>query len=95
MVTPTTSGTTARRISRLRPRQWILAVTDNMTVRNILGLSFGVYPFYMSRLNIVGNELTSFLEAQGIVKRGNRIVITSGLPFGVPGTTNSLKVIDV
>ncbi len=95
VVTPTTSGTTARRISRLRPYQWILAVTDNLTVRNVMNLSFGVYPLYMSRLNIVGNDLTSFLEAQGILKKGNRIVITSGMPFGVPGTTNSLKVIDV
>ncbi len=95
VVTPTSSGTTARRISRLRPRQWIIAVTDNSTVRNILNLSFGVFPMYMSRLNVVGNELTQFLEAEGIVKKDDRIVITSGMPFGVPGTTNSLKVIDV
>ncbi len=95
VVTPTTTGTTPRRISRLRPRQWIIAVTDNYTVRNILNLSFGVFPMYMSRLNLVGNELTQFLEADGIVKKGDRIVITSGMPFGVPGTTNSLKVIDV
>ncbi len=95
VVTPTTTGTTARRISRLRPEQWIIAVTDNYTVRNILNLSFGVYPIYMSRLNIVGDELTQFLSALDVVTPGDRIVITSGMPFGVPGTTNSLKVIDV
>ncbi len=95
VVTPTTSGTTARRISRLRPGHWIIAVTDRHTVRNALRLSFGVYPLYMSRLNLVGDELTQFLSAEGVIKKGDRIVITSGVPFGVPGTTNSLKVIDV
>ncbi len=94
-VTPTSSGATARRISRLRPKQWIIAVTDNRTVQNILNLSFGVFPLYMSRLNVVGDDLIRFLESSGVVKKGDRIVITSGMPFGVPGTTNSLKVVDV
>ncbi len=95
VVTPTSSGATARRIARLRPKQWIIAVTDDYSVRNILNLSFGVYPLYMRRLSVVGSELVRFLEAEGIVKNGDRIVITSGMPFGVPGTTNSLKVTDV
>ncbi len=95
VVAPTTTGMTALRISRIRPRQWILAITDNYTVRNILNISFGVMPMYMGRLTLVKDEFTKFLEGEGILNSGDRIVITSGTLFGVPGSTNSLKVIDV
>ncbi|MDH5297678.1 MAG: pyruvate kinase, partial [Desulfobulbaceae bacterium] len=93
-VTPTSTGATARRISRLRPRQWIVAVTDNHTVRNVLNLSFGVLPIFTTRIPAESCALSEFLRAQGLTARGHRLVITAGWP-GVPGSTNSLHVVDI
>jgi len=95
-VTPTATGTTARRIARLRPRPWIVAVTDNPTVRNILALSSGVFPLEVPSVALSDLELAEQLKIAGLIRGGpRRLVITAGTMFGVAGTTNSLKIIDV
>ncbi|MBU1404166.1 MAG: hypothetical protein KKE82_12025, partial [Proteobacteria bacterium] len=95
-VTPTATGATARRIARLRPRPWIVAVTDNQTVRNILALSSGVFPLYVSSVSLSDRELAELLKSAGLIRSGTRrLVITAGSLTGVAGTTNSLKIIDV
>ena len=95
-VTPTATGATARRIARLRPRPWIVAVTDNQTVRNILALSSGVFPLYVSSVSLSDHELAELLKGAGLIRSGTRrLVITAGSLSGVAGTTNSLKIIDV
>ena len=95
-VTPTATGTTARRIARLRPRPWIVAITDNPTARNILALSSGVYPLEVPSVAITDFELAKRIKDAGLLRPGTRrLVITSGTLLGVAGTTNSLKIIDV
>jgi len=94
-VTPTASGTTARRIARLRPRPWIVAITERPLVGNILALSFGVLPLLVASAVLSDSELVAFLKQRGLIRPGQRVVITAGSPFGVPGTTNSLKILDI
>ncbi len=95
-VTPTATGTTARRIARLRPRPWIVAITDNPTVRNILALSSGVFPLGVPSVALSDLELAGLLKGAGLLRPGTRrLVITAGSLCGVTGTTNSLKIIDV
>jgi pyruvate kinase len=95
-VTPTSTGTTARRIARLRPRPWIVAITDNPTVCNILTLSSGVFPLQVPSLAMSEFELAEQLNGAGLLRPGKRrLVITAGSLSGVAGTTNSLKIIDV
>jgi pyruvate kinase len=95
-VTPTATGTTARRIARLRPRPWIVAITDKATVRNILALSSGVFPLQVPSVALSDSELAELLKSAGLLRSGQRrLVITAGSLSGVAGTTNSLKIIDV
>ncbi len=95
-ITPTATGTTARRIARMRPRPWIVAITDNQTVRNILALSFGVFPLEVPSVALSDLELAELLKGAGLIRSGTRrLVITAGTLLGVAGTTNSLKIIDV
>ena len=95
-VTPTATGTTARRIARLRPRPWIVAITDNPTVRNILTLSSGVFPLGVPSVALSDFELAKRIKDAGLLRPGTRrLVITAGSLLGVAGTTNSLKIIDV
>ncbi len=95
-ITPTATGTTARRIARLRPRPWIVAITDNPTVRNILALSSGVFPLEVPSVAITDFELAKRIKDAGLLRPGTRrLVITAGTLLGVAGTTNSLKIIDV
>jgi pyruvate kinase len=94
-VAPTTSGATARRIARLRPRPWIAAITDNRTVANILALSSGVRPLLVPDAALTDDALARLLQEQGLVRPGGRLIITAGTPFGVAGTTNSLRILDL
>ena len=80
----------------MRPRPWIVAITDNPTVRNILALSSGVFPLEVPSVALSDLELAERLKGAGLLRSGSRrLVITAGTLFGVPGTTNSLKIIDV
>jgi len=73
-----------------------VAVTDNQTVRNILALSSGVFPLWVPSVALSDLELAELLKSAGLLRSGvQRLVITAGTLFGVAGTTNSLKIIDV
>ncbi|MDX2340917.1 pyruvate kinase [Micrococcus sp. M4NT] len=95
LATFTESGDTARRLSRLRPRQPIYAYTHREHTHNILCIAWGVYPKmvpfaettdHMTRL--VEESLTS----EGIAERGDLVVIAAGSPPGQVGSTNTLRV---
>lgn len=95
IVTFTLSGSTARMVSRYRPPVPIIAAsTQNSTVRK-LALSWGVYPFKSDELENTDDMIEKSKKialATGLVEKGNKIIITAGIPFKVPGTTNLLKV---
>lgn len=95
IITFTSGGTTALRVSKYRPKQPIIAVTPSMKVVNRLTLPWGVVPVNKPESEELEDafELAklSALET-GIVKKGDLIVITAGIPLRIPGQTNLLKV---
>jgi pyruvate kinase len=95
IITDTQSGYTARMVSKYRPQAHIVAVTPcERTVRKMLVL-WGVQPVFRNAANnsdeMVENAVESAL-ASGIVKDGDLVVITAGVPTGLTGTTNMIRV---
>lgn len=95
IVTPTVSGYTAKMISKYRPKAPIVAVTANESVSRKLALVWGVY----SREGEIATTTDEMLDIAvresiqtGIVKHGDRVVITAGVPVGETGSTNLMKV---
>ena len=95
IVTFTFSGSTARMVSRYRPPVPIIGVsTQDSTVRR-LALSWGIFPFKSDELENTDDMIEKSRKvalATGLVKKGDKIIITAGIPFRIPGTTNLLKV---
>ncbi len=95
IVTFTLSGSTARMVSRYRPPVPIIAVsTQDSTVRK-LALSWGVYPFKSDELENTDDMIEKSKKIAlktGLANSGDKIIITAGIPFKIPGTTNLLKV---
>ncbi len=91
----TSSGSTARRVSKYRPGIPIMAATPSPRQRRRLLISWGVHPFEVSEppdvLDLFAQGSRLCLEA-GVAQKGDLIVITAGLPLAIPGTTNLLKV---
>lgn len=88
-------GQTARRMSKFRPAQPIIAPTPVEKTFNQLALSWGVYPV-LSRFQKTSDEL--FCHAIDCAKQidmvsvGDRVVIIAGIPLDTPGNTNIMKV---
>ncbi len=95
IITATTSGHTARMVARHRPTVPVIAATPDPAVARRLALIWGVRALLTS-----GAEGTDLLVEQaidasvqaGLVVEGDLVVITAGVPVGVPGTTNLIKV---
>ena len=95
IITPTESGHTARMISKYRPKAPIVAVTANEHVCRRLALVWGVYPQLGRMCSSTDEMLDSAVEDSvnsGLVKHGDLVVITAGVPVGEAGTTNLMKI---
>ena len=94
----TQSGSTAGRVSKYRPRVPILAITSSNVVSGRLLLRWGVYPFRVTGLSSV-DELfdagAKLVKELGLARAGDLIVITGGVPIGLIGSTNLLKVEEI
>ena len=91
----THSGSTACRVSKYRPGVPILAITPSDSVRRRLMLYWGVYAFQIEEPSSVNELFTngaSLAKQLGIARPGDLVIITGGVPLGVAGTTNLLKV---
>ncbi len=91
----TQSGSTARRVSKYRPRVPILAITPSSAVSGRLLLHWGVYPFQIYETTSIDEFFSTaarLARDTGIAKPGDLVVITGGVPVGVAGSTNLLKV---
>lgn len=95
IVTFTTSGSTALRAARERPHVPILVLTPNPHVARKLCLVWGLHTVKTRDVNsfegMIGKAKRMALRA-GLASRGDKIVVTAGVPFGVPGTTNVLHI---
>ena len=95
IVTFTTTGSTALRAARERPESPILCLTPILDTARRLAVGWGLHC-------AVSKDATSFAEMvdmataaalkEGFAKRGDRIVVTAGVPFGTPGATNVLRI---
>lgn len=91
----TQTGGTAGRVSKYRPAVPILAITPNSVVAGRLLMRWGVYPFRIAASSSVEELFASgaaLSKKLGLAKAGDLIVITGGIPLGVSGSTNLLKV---
>lgn len=95
IVTVTKSGRSARMVARYRPSCGIIACTPTKKVWYQLNLAWGVTPVLLSETDDVFDLFDSALETaknQGLMQSGDLAVITSGVPIGVSGTTNMIRV---
>ena len=95
IVTATSSGHTARMVSKFRPKAPIVAVTHREDVARRMMVSWGVYPVMAAKAKTTDEVLAVSVDGalnSGFVERGDLIVITAGVPVGQPGTTNMVKV---
>lgn len=98
IIAVTNSGTTARRVSKFRPSEAIVAATPDVKTFHQLSLSWGVFPVLAlnqddtDRLFLHAIDCARQLD---IVSKGDKVVITAGVPLKQSGTTNLLKVQEV
>ena len=95
IVTPTVSGKTPQMVAKYRPKAPIIAVTSNEAVSRRLALVWGVYTKEAPHVNTTDEMLDVAVDAavrSGLVKHGDLVVITAGVPVGETGSTNLMKV---
>ena len=98
IVTVTKTGGTAKMLSKFRPSCPIIGCTPNPTVCRQMNLSWGVTPLMMDEKSSTDELLDGAIDAaveHGLLKEGDVTVITAGIPLGVSGNTNMLKVTTV
>lgn len=95
IITVTKSGKTARMISKYRPQYPIVGCTTDEKVCRQLNLSWGVTPLLVAEQKDTDELFEHAVDAAqkaGVVTDGDLVVITAGVPLGISGTTNLLKV---
>lgn len=91
----TESGNTARLLSKYRPEARIVAFTPNEVTLRRMALYWGVNPHPFDRRTYTDEELAAaadILEREGVVDRGDRVVMVAGVPPNVQASTNLVKV---
>lgn len=95
IITSTSTGYTARMVSKFRPKCPIIATTNDEKIMRRLALTWGVYCVKSSNSRntdeVIENSIQAAKEAN-FIKNGELVVITAGVPVGVSGTTNLIKV---
>jgi pyruvate kinase len=95
LVAFTTTGGTARRLSRERPLQPVLALTPNASVAQQLTLVWGLEARIAAQPDSVDSmtdEAVNIATDLGLAPPGGRILIVAGTPFGAPGAANLLRL---
>jgi pyruvate kinase len=91
----TSSGSTGRHLSRFRPQMPIVAVTASKKVYHQMALCWGVIPTAQEEMVNAQETFsltTSFALKEKLVEKGDLVIVTAGIPFGVMGTTNMMLV---
>lgn len=98
VVAYTSSGYSALRMARERPQAPIIGMTPRLAVARQLALAWGIYP-------VLCHEVIDVLEMsdwacltakkEGLGQRGETVVISAGVPFGAPGTTNLMRIAQI
>ncbi len=95
IITVTKSGSTARRISKYRPEKPIIACVMKEEIQRQLAIVWGVTPILMPYAEST-DEMVEFsvqsAKEHGMVEDGDIVIVTAGVPAGIAGTTNIMKV---
>lgn len=95
IISATTSGATAKAISRFRPLVPIIATTYSERIRRQLSLYWGVFPViseYTENGDKIFYDSIQRAKEEHFVDEGDLVILTAGLPVGIKGSTNLLKV---
>jgi pyruvate kinase len=95
VVTYTTSGSTTLRAARERPDVPILGLTSDMNTARRLAITWGVHSVHTADVRNFGEMVAkacTIAVHEGFAKKGDRLVVTAGVPFGTPGATNTLRI---
>jgi len=98
IISTTTSGATSRMVARLRPAAPVLGLTPFTSVVRQLTVSWGVIAVETEETTDIaslGAGVRKVLAEQGLEISGNRVVVTAGLPVGVSGSTNLIRVLEI
>ncbi len=91
----TSSGSTARRVAKYRSAVPVLGITPERATYHRMALSWGITPYQVPEYSTI-EEMTAEAKmaalGSGLARPGDRIVIVAGVPVGVPGRTNLLRV---
>ncbi|HLV08832.1 MAG TPA: pyruvate kinase [Halanaerobiales bacterium] len=98
IITATTSGYTARMVSKHRPMLPVIGATHSSDVKHFLSLVWGVYPLQVAESKntdeMIDNSISAALE-QAIIQRGELVIITAGVPVSMSGATNLIEVLEI
>ncbi|MBO5620241.1 MAG: pyruvate kinase, partial [Butyrivibrio sp.] len=95
ILTVTMSGFTASMVSRYKPNCQIIACTINPTVCRQANLMWGVAPLHIRQEDTADElfkEAINAAKSAGYLKSGDKVVLTAGVPLGIPGRTNMIRV---
>ncbi|WP_432658707.1 pyruvate kinase [Pseudomonas aeruginosa] len=95
LVNYTESGNSTLRAARERPKAPILSLTPNLRTARRLTVAWGVYSVVNEQLAHADEICSTALDialAQRMARRGDTVVVTAGVPFGRPGSTNMLRI---
>ena len=95
IVTYTTSGSTTLRAARERPVVPILCLTESIATARRLVLAWGVHGVVTKDIHNFSDMIEKACRIalnEGLAQKGQRLVVTAGVPFGTPGATNILRI---
>ncbi len=98
ILTVTMSGFTASMVSRYKPNCQIIACTVNPTVCRQANLMWGVAPLHIRQEDTADElfkEAINSAKDAGYLKDGDKVVLTAGVPLGIPGRTNMIRVEEI
>ena len=93
----TASGNTAVRLARERPSQPLLVLSPEPAVERRLSLLWGTQTAHQDETSYeqAVDEAVALIKQRGLARTGESIVLVSGMPFGLAGTTNALRVVTI
>jgi pyruvate kinase len=98
VITCTATGTTARLVSKYRPPSPIIAAVSREETVGQLALSWGVLPVAVPETestDVLIHVAVESAKKTGLVKAGDTVVVTAGVPVGLPGNTSLIRVVKI
>ncbi len=98
IVTYTNSGSTALQAAQQRPIVPIIGITPRLNIARKLVLGWGIHSVFADEVYDFHAMVVAACDKakrEGFAEAGDKLVITAGIPFGTPGTTNVLRLVEV